>query len=240
MITGDFPATARTIAAEAGIPSSEVVTGDDLREASPDLMQKWARTVSVFARVRPEQKLQLVDALLAIGETVAMMGDGVNDAPALKSADIGIAMGKRGTDVAREAAGIVLLEEDFGRIIEGIRLGRRIFDNLRKVILHIAAVHVPIAGLGFLPVVFGMPIAIWPLHVVVLEMVVNSVCSLAFGTRRRSLTSCAVRRAGAAKASRPCRSCSMASHRARRYLPQRLVSTRGRWPLEPTTTSLGP
>lgn len=180
MITGDFPATARTIAAEAGIPSSEVVTGDDLRGASPALMQEWARTVSVFARVRPEQKLELVDALQANGETVAMTGDGVNDAPALKSADIGIAMGKRGTDVAREAAGIVLLEEDFGRIIEGIRLGRRIFDNLRKVIIYIAAVHVPIAGLGFLPVVFGMPIAIWPLHVVVLEMVVDSMSSLAF------------------------------------------------------------
>ena len=180
MITGDFPATARTVAAEAGIPSSEVVTGEDLRGAGPDLMQKWARTVSVFARVRPEQKLQLVDALQAVGETVAMTGDGVNDAPALKSADIGIAMGKRGTDVAREAAGIVLLEEDFGSIIEGIRLGRRIFDNLRKVIIYIAAVHIPIAGLGFLPVVFGMPIAIWPLHVVVLEMVVDSMSSLAF------------------------------------------------------------
>jgi Ca2+-transporting ATPase len=134
----------------------------------------------VFARVRPEQKLQLVDALQAVGETVAMTGDGVNDAPALKSADIGIAMGKRGTDVAREAADIVLLEEDFGHIIEGIRLGRRVFDNLRKVIIYIAAVHVPIAGLGFLPVVFGMPIAIWPLHVVVLEMVVDSMSSLAF------------------------------------------------------------
>ncbi len=180
MITGDFPATARTIAGEAGISSAQVVTGDELRDAGSEQLEQWARTVSVFARVRPEQKLQLVDALQANGETVAMTGDGVNDAPALKSADIGIAMGKRGTDVAREAAGIVLLEEDFGRIIEGIRLGRRIFDNLRKVIIYIAAVHIPIAGLGFLPVVFGMPIAIWPLHVVVLEMVVDSMSSLAF------------------------------------------------------------
>jgi len=180
MITGDFPATARTIAAEAGIPSAEVVTGDELRKASPAQLQHWARTVSVFARVRPEQKLQLVDALQAVGETVAMTGDGVNDAPALRSADIGIAMGKRGTDVAREAAGIVLLDEDFGRIIEGIRLGRRIFDNLCKVIIYIAAVHIPVAGLGLLPVVLGMPIVIWPLHVVVLEMVVDSMSSLAF------------------------------------------------------------
>lgn len=180
MITGDFPATALTIAGEAGIPNAQVVTGEQLRDASPEQLAHWARTVSVFARIRPEQKLQLVDALQANGETVAMTGDGVNDAPALKSADIGIAMGKRGTDVAREAASIVLLEEDFGRIIEGISLGRRIFDNLRKVIIYIAAVHVPIAGLGLLPVLFGMPIAIWPLHVVVLEMVVDSMSSLAF------------------------------------------------------------
>ena len=124
--------------------------------------------------------LGLVDALQAAGETVAMTGDGVNDAPALKSADIGIAMGKRGTDVAREASDIVLLDEDFGRIIDAVRLGRRIFDNLRKVIIYIAAVHIPIAGLGFLPVVLGMPIAIWPLHVVILEMVVDSMSSLAF------------------------------------------------------------
>ncbi len=180
MITGDFPATARSIAADAGIPHAEIVTGEQLQDAGPDQLQQWARTVSVFARVRPEQKLQLVDALQANGETVAMTGDGVNDAPALRSADIGIAMGRRGTDVAREAAGIVLLDEDFGRIIEGIRLGRRIFDNLRKVIIYIAAVHVPIAGLGFLPVVLGLPVIIWPLHVVVLEMVVDSMSSLAF------------------------------------------------------------
>lgn len=180
MITGDFPATASTIAAEAGIPGVDVVTGEQLQDAGPDQLRQWARTVSVFARVRPQQKLQLVAALQANGETVAMTGDGVNDAPALKAADIGIAMGRRGTDVAREAAGIVLLDEDFGRIIEGIRLGRRIFDNLRKVIIYIAAVHIPVAGLGFLPVVLGLPIIIWPLHVVVLEMVVDSMSSLAF------------------------------------------------------------
>ncbi|MBN9310944.1 MAG: HAD-IC family P-type ATPase [Devosia sp.] len=180
MITGDFPSTARVIARAAGIPHELVVTGDELRSAGSEQVQEWVRTASVFARVRPEQKLQLIDALQAIGETVAMTGDGVNDAPALKSADIGIAMGKRGTDVAREASDIVLLDEDFGRIIDGVRLGRRVFDNLRKVIIYIAAIHVPIAGLGLLPVLLGMPIAIWPLHVVVLEMLVDSMSSIAF------------------------------------------------------------
>ena len=180
MITGDFPATARAIAQQAGIVDTEVVTGDDLRDGTPEQVQRWASAVSIFARVRPEQKLKLVDALQASGETVAMTGDGVNDAPALKSADVGIAMGKRGTDVAREAADIVLLNDDFGQIVGAVQLGRRIFDNLRKVIIYIAAVHVPIAGLGFLPIAFGLPMVIWPLHVVLLEMVVDSMCSLAF------------------------------------------------------------
>ncbi len=180
MITGDFPGTARAIAQQAGIDATSVVTGEQFGKADGDQMRVWARSAAIFARVRPEQKLKLVDALQAVGETVAMTGDGVNDAPALQSADVGIAMGRRGTDVAREAADIVLLDEDFGRIVDAIRLGRRIFDNLRKVIIYIAAVHVPIAGLGILPLVFGLPVAIWPLHVVILELLVDSMCSLAF------------------------------------------------------------
>jgi Ca2+-transporting ATPase len=180
MVTGDFPATAIAIAVQAGIDATQVVSGDDLRNADEERVRDWARTVDIYARVRPEQKLRLVEALQAAGETVAMTGDGVNDAPALKSADVGIALGERGTDVAREAADIVLLNDDFGQIIGAVRLGRRIFDNLRKVIIYIAAVHVPIAGMSFLPIAFGLPIAIWPLHVVILEMVVDSMCSLAF------------------------------------------------------------
>jgi Ca2+-transporting ATPase len=180
MITGDFPATAIAIARQAGIEATEVVTGDNLRELDEAPIKRRAQAASIFARIRPEQKLRLVDALRSAGETVAMTGDGVNDAPALKSADVGIAMGKRGTDVAREAADIVLINDDFGQIVGAVRLGRRIFDNLRKVIIYIAAVHVPIAGLGFLPIVFGLPAAIWPLHVVIMEMVVDSMCSLAF------------------------------------------------------------
>src|ERR1019366_9548711 len=132
------------------------------------------RTATVFARIMPEQKLRIVNALKANGEIVAMTGDGVNDAPSLKAAHIGIAMGGRGTDVAREASSIVLLDDDFGSIVKSVRLGRRIYDNLRKAMGFIFAVHVPIAGLALLPLLFG------PMHIAFLEMVIDPVCSLVF------------------------------------------------------------
>ncbi|HEX7638205.1 MAG TPA: HAD-IC family P-type ATPase, partial [Burkholderiaceae bacterium] len=181
MITGDHAATALAIARQAGIDvAAGALTGRQMEALDDAGLQRAVRRVRVFARVQPEQKLRLVRALAANGETVAMTGDGVNDAPALKAAHVGIAMGARGTDVAREAAGLVLLDEDFGRIVSGVRMGRRIFDNLRRVMVYITAIHVPIAGLALLPVLLGLPPLLLPVHVVLTEMVVDPACSLAF------------------------------------------------------------
>ena len=180
MITGDYPATAKAIARQAGLDADDVVTGDDLKAMSDAELAQRVRTATVFARIMPEQKLRIVNALKANGEIVAMTGDGVNDAPSLKAAHIGIAMGGRGTDVAREASSIVLLDDDFGSIVKAVRLGRRIYDNLRKAMGFIFAVHVPIAGLALLPLLFGLPILFGPMHIAFLEMVIDPVCSLVF------------------------------------------------------------
>jgi Ca2+-transporting ATPase len=182
MITGDYPVTARSIAREAGLVNPDaVVTGPELERLSEEELVGRVGEVSVFARVVPEQKLRIVQALKAKGEIVAMTGDGVNDAPALKAAHIGIAMGGRGTDVAREAAALVLLDDDFTSIVAAIRLGRRIFDNIKKAVGFILAVHVPIAGLSMLPVFFGdWPLLLLPVHIVFLELIIDPSCSLVF------------------------------------------------------------
>jgi Ca2+-transporting ATPase len=180
MITGDHPRTARAIAASAGIDSREVITGSELESMDVAALSGRIGSVSIFARVTPQQKLAIVEALKANGDVVAMTGDGVNDAPALKAAHIGIAMGKRGTDVAREAASLVLLEDDFGAIVAAIRLGRRIFANLRQAMVYTLAVHIPIIGLSVLPVIFGMPLILAPIHIAFLELIIDPACSIVF------------------------------------------------------------
>ena len=184
MITGDYPATAIAIARQAGLDAAESVTGDMINALSDAEMTLIARRSTVFARIVPEQKLRIVQALKADGQIVGMTGDGVNDAPSLKAAHIGVAMGGRGTDVAREASSIVLLDDDFGSIVTAIRLGRRIYDNLRKAMTFIVAVHVPIAGLALLPLILGLPIIFSPIHIAFLELVIDPVCSLVFEAER--------------------------------------------------------
>jgi Ca2+-transporting ATPase len=180
MITGDYAVTARAIASAAGIADGDVLTGDELATLDGAALASRLGRVGVFARIMPEQKLRIVEAYKTAGEVVAMTGDGVNDAPSLKAAHIGVAMGKRGTDVAREASAIVLIEDDFGSIVKTIALGRRIYDNIRKAMAFIFAVHVPIAGLAVMPLLLGQPMLFGPIHIALLEMVIDPVCALVF------------------------------------------------------------
>ncbi|MDD5594319.1 MAG: cation-translocating P-type ATPase [Candidatus Margulisbacteria bacterium] len=181
MITGDYPGTAQFIARQIGLKEPEnIITGPELETLDEKQLAHRIKTVNVFARVVPEQKLLIVKALKANHEVVAMTGDGVNDAPALKAAHIGIAMGERGTDVAREASDLVLLNDDFSSIVAAVRLGRRIFENLKKAISYIFSVHVPIAGMSLLPVLFQLPIVLLPAHIAFLELVIDPACSTVF------------------------------------------------------------
>ena len=180
MITGDYAQTARVIANQAGLQEGGTLTGDAIDALSDDALCESIQTVSVCARISPNQKLRIVQALKRNGHVVAMTGDGVNDAPALRAAHVGIAMGARGTDVAREAASLVLVDDNFASIVKGIRLGRQIFGNLQKSMAYIFAIHIPIAGLCLLPMLFALPPLLLPLHIALLELVIDPSCSIAF------------------------------------------------------------
>lgn len=182
MITGDYPVTAQNIGMEIGLKNADLcISGPELRAMSDEELISKIDKINIFARVVPEQKLKIVNALKQKGEVVAMTGDGVNDAPALKAANIGIAMGERGTDVAREASSLVLTDDNFSSIVGAIRMGRRIFDNMQKAFGYVFAIHVPVAGLSLIPVFFSdAPLLLFPVHVVFLELIIDPACSVIF------------------------------------------------------------
>lgn len=182
IITGDYAITAKSIAKQIGMAGyDKIITGDELNNMSDVELKENIKNTTIFARAIPEQKLRIVQALKANNEIVAMTGDGVNDAPSLKAAHIGIAMGNKGTDVAREASSLVLLDDNFASIVASIRSGRRIFDNLQKAMSYIMAIHIPIIGLTLIPAFFSsFPILLMPLHIVFMELIIDPSCSIAF------------------------------------------------------------
>lgn len=180
MVTGDYPETARFIAKQAGLPEQTLLTGSALNTMDDDVLQEKMKAASICARITPEQKLRIVEAVKKQNHIVAMTGDGVNDAPALKSAHVGIAMGMRGTDVAREAAALVLTDDNFSSIVGAIKLGRNIFDNIKKATSYIVAIHVLIAGMALLPALFGWPALFYPIHIVFLQLIIDPVCAISF------------------------------------------------------------
>lgn len=180
MMTGDNPLTAINIANKAGIKTESVLTGDEVKKLSDNELLEKLSITSVFARVVPEQKLRIVRLLQKLNNVVAMTGDGVNDAPSLKWSNVGISMGQRGTDVAREASDIVLTDDNFSSIVDGIQRGRSIFLNIKKAMSFVISVHVPIAGLSLMPLFFGWPLILWPVHIVFLELIIDPACTLLF------------------------------------------------------------
>ncbi|MGV8152268.1 MAG: cation-translocating P-type ATPase [Candidatus Nanoarchaeia archaeon] len=181
MITGDYHGTAQNIATEIGLKNPDkFITGSELMNLNESELKEKIKEINIFVRVIPEQKLLLVNALKSNGEIVVMTGDGVNDAPALKSANIGVAMGERGTDVAREASSVVLLNDDFTSIVNGVKMGRRIFDNIRKAMSYVFSMHIPIAGITLLALIFGWPLILLPLHILFLELIIDPTCSIVF------------------------------------------------------------
>lgn len=181
MMTGDHAGTAIHVAKKLGMRADVLpVVGRDMMEMDDSELSRKLLSSDVIARVKPDQKSRIVESLRASGAIVAMTGDGVNDAPSLRRAHVGIAMGQRGTDVAREAADIVLLDDRFDSIVQAIRSGRRIFENVRKAIGYIISVHIPIAGISIVPVLLGWPLVLLPVHIVLLELIIDPACALVF------------------------------------------------------------
>lgn len=181
MITGDYHGTAQNIALEIGLRNPDkYITGDELETLNDSDLKKKIKDINIFVRVVPQQKLRLVNALKSNGEIVAMTGDGVNDAPALKSANIGVSMGERGTDVAREASSIVLLDDNFTSIVNGVKMGRRVFDNIRKAMSYVFSMHIPILGITALALIFKWPLILFPVHILFLELIIDPTCSIVF------------------------------------------------------------
>ena len=181
MITGDYPLTAINIAQQIGLNNyQQVISGQELEKLSDSELSEKVKVTNIFARIIPAQKLRIVNALKSNGEVVAMTGDGVNDAPALKAADIGVSMGERGTDVAREASSLVLMDDNFSSIVAAVKMGRRIYENIRKAITYVFSIHIPIAIMSFIPPIFGMPLVLLPMHIVFMEMLIDPSCSIVF------------------------------------------------------------
>jgi Ca2+-transporting ATPase len=181
LLTGDLPETATFIGSQIGLSAKHLMTGMEIDKLGDNELRTALRNSSILARVKPAQKLRIVEALKEDGEIVAMTGDGVNDAPALKASHIGVAMGNKGTDVARESSAIVLLDDNFASIVKGIEMGRQIFDNLRRAFVYIATIHIPIVGLSILPILdIRSPILLLPLHIVFLELIIDPISSIAF------------------------------------------------------------
>jgi len=181
MITGDNKLTAHNIAEAIGLKhNEEIISGTELENLSPAALAETVRRHDIFTRVKPEQKYEIVKALQEMGEVVAMTGDGVNDAPALKKASIGIAMGQKGTEVARAASGIVLLDDNFTTIVGAVREGRRIYENLRQAFAFLVVFHIPIVIMAIVPIIFYQPLIFFPIHIIFLELICDPASVLGF------------------------------------------------------------